>query len=400
MTAPPRRGPRIGFLYNHEAPHQVPHSAPIAAALAEAAPGATVEALATNEAAAHAFHSLLKRLDAEPVPVRLLREPAWQRAAGSVLDRALPYSRLANLRTHAHALAEYDALVVTETTSLVLRRRLGARCPLLLFVSHGAGDRSIGFRPEMGGFDRLLLAGPKLRNRMIAEGIAAPEQIEITGYAKFDAVGLTTRLRPRLFDNDRPTVLYNPHFEPYLSSWWKFGEAVLDWFAAHPEYNLVFAPHVMLFKRRLSLSVEHLAMRWRRDLPARFERAENIRIDLDGPALFDMTYTRGADIYLGDVSSQVYEFIAEPRPCIFLNGHGARWENDPNYAMWKFGPVLDSVAQLGRALANAQTVQSLYQERQRAGAAETFDAVDQPAGPRAAAAILRALADREARAKA
>ena len=50
-------------------------------------------------------------------------------------------------------------------------------------------------------------------------------------------------------------------------------------------------------------------------MPKQLLRAPNLRFDPGSPASTDMTYTRAADIYLGDVSSQVYEFIAEPRPC-------------------------------------------------------------------------------------
>ena len=35
-----------------------------------------------------------------------------------------------------------------------------------------------------------------------------------------------------------------------------------------------------------------------------------------------------ADVYLGDVSSQVYEFIYKPRPCLFLNSNEIEWTND------------------------------------------------------------------------
>lgn len=383
--------PRIGFLYNHEAVHQVPHSAPMAASLAREWNSIRVEAIATSQSLADTFGDIATRLGAPLVPIRLLLEPAWQRAVANVLDLAVPFSRLANLRAHAETLARYDALVVTETTSLFLKRWLGPRCPRLIWASHGAGDRAIGFRKEIGKFDRLLLAGDKLRDRMIGEGIASREQIDIVGYAKFDAIGLHTSSRPRLFDNAQPTVLYNPHFEPYLSSWWKMGEAVLDWFADHPEYNLIFAPHVMLFKRKLSLSVEHAAVRWRRELPQRFRDAPNIRIDLGSDALFDMTYTRAADIYLGDVSSQVYEFLVEPRPCIFLNSHGAAWRGDPNYAMWQFGPVLDDAAMLGEAIARAPYTHPHFIDAQRVMVAETFDRAEEPAARRGAAAIARAV---------
>jgi hypothetical protein len=382
---------RVGFLYNHEALHQVPHSAPIAAALAGDWSGVAVEAIATRPALAAAFTAIAVRSGGPAIPVRLLSLPAWQKAGARLLDPILPFSRMMNLRTHAETLAGYDALVVTEATSLRLKRRLGRRCPPLFWVSHGAGDRSVGFRRELGQFDRLLVAGEKLRARMIAENIASPERIEIVGYAKFDAVRLSETPRPRVFDNGRPTVLYNPHFEPYLSSWWRMGEAVLDWFIANPHYNLIFAPHVMLFKRRLALSLEHAAIRRRRALPARFRTAPNILIDLDSDALYDMRYTRAADIYLGDVSSQVYEFLVTPRPCLFLNAHGAAWRDDPNYAMWRSGPVLDDAGGLGHALTQAIENHAQYRPAQIELAAATFDRAQEPAAPRAAAAIARAL---------
>ena len=56
-----------------------------------------------------------------------------------------------------------------------------------------------------------------------------------------------------------------------------------------------------------------------------------------------MSYTNAADIYLGDVSSQIYEFIQRRRPAIFLNSHAGDWQNDPSYEFWKFGPVAGSV---------------------------------------------------------
>ena len=40
-----------------------------------------------------------------------------------------------------------------------------------------------------------------------------------------------------------------------------------------------------------------------------------------------MTYTKQADIYLGDVSSQVYEFMLKPRPCIFFNPENINYKN-------------------------------------------------------------------------
>ena len=54
--------------------------------------------------------------------------------------------------------------------------------------------------------------------------------------------------------------------------------------------------------------------------------AGRVIVDLDSHRLNDMTYTNAADIYLGDVSSQVYEFSTQPRPCVFINAHGVAWQ--------------------------------------------------------------------------
>ena len=114
----------------------------------------------------------------------------------------------------------------------------------------------------MRGFDLILLSGNKVRDRMLAEGLITPANHRIVGYPKFDTLS-TSQPLARLFDNGRPTVLYNPHFDPRLSSWYTMGPAILDWFAGQSRFNLVFAPHVMLFKRLIHASVEHRRLRWR-----------------------------------------------------------------------------------------------------------------------------------------
>ena len=142
------------------------------------------------------------------------------------------------------------------------------------------------------------------------------------------------------------------------------GRAVLDFFVANPQYNLIFAPHLVLFKRR---------WRHRAVLPDAYRCAPNILIDTESATLADMTYLDAADIYLGDVSSQVYEFLIEPRPCVFLDAHGIDWATDTHYAHWRFGPVVRDVArELGPALAGAKASHAKYLPAQREGFARTF----------------------------
>ena len=54
-----------------------------------------------------------------------------------------------------------------------------------------------------------------------------------------------------------------------------------------------------------------------------------------------MTYTEAALVYIGDASSQVYEFLRRPRPCIFLNFEQVDWRDRENYSHWHLGQVIE-----------------------------------------------------------
>ena len=106
-----------------------------------------------------------------------------------------------------------------------------------------------------------------------------------------------------------------------------------------------------------------------------------------------MTYMLAADIYLGDVSSQVYEFLLEPRPCIFLNGHNVAWQNDPYYFHWKLGQVVGDVQTgLRPALEAAFASHPHFLPQQRVAFAYTFRMEsDRTAARRGADVIARFL---------
>jgi CDP-glycerol glycerophosphotransferase (TagB/SpsB family) len=101
-----------------------------------------------------------------------------------------------------------------------------------------------------------------------------------------------------------------------------------------------------------------------------------------------MTYTNRADIYIGDVSSQVYEFLLRPRPCLFLNSHGVTSENDPNYLHWQAGPVVNDMSQFGAALREAQDHHaSIYRPLQKQIFDYSFNLTDEPSSNRAARVV-------------
>ncbi|MBI1731829.1 MAG: hypothetical protein HYR49_03540 [Gammaproteobacteria bacterium] len=268
------------------------------------------------------------------------------------------------LRHNLEFFRSLDALVAPERTCLRLKTIHGLRDLKLIHVRHGAGDREAGFDSRSGEFDFALLPGKKYVDRLTERGYLRPGTFAKVGWPKFEvALGLNP-VRMRFFDNDNPVVVYTPHFDQSVSSWSAMGIRVLDHFLENSGLNLIFAPHIVLFRRFL---------RHRAALPRRFGMAKNIRIDLGSMLSADMTYMRAADIYLGDVSSQVYEFLLEPRPCIFLNAQGVAWQENPFYAHWHLGQVVGDVPrELPRALSEAFSSHDQYRQRQREAFNYTF----------------------------
>ena len=383
---------RIGFLFNHDQIHQVAHSLPIAMALAETDPSLDIVIATTNDVLRTeilrliSLHGARGRLQL----VQLKQKNLLIRGAVRALDGVLPAAKLAVYHDNLDFFRSLDALVVAEKTSSILKTRYGLHDLRLIHTRHGAGDRAVGFDKASAVFDLVLVSGPKVRDRLIAETGLSAEKLAMIGYPKFDLVG-ERALPAKLRGNGKPTVLYNPHVSPHLSSWYKHGRAVLDVFVGNPDFNLIFAPHVMLFERKLVISVDKLRLDWPGTLAARYRAAPNIHIDLGSAASTDMTYTDTADIYLGDVSSQIYEFLLRPRPCIFLNSHHADYTRDSNFAHWAAGPVIDHPSQLSATLASAATDHPRYQAIQRRMFDRSIDLNSTPSSQRAARAIRQFL---------
>ena len=381
---------RFGFLFNHDQVHQVAHSLPIALALARAGVDAEIVVATTNPRLSAEVIRLGGALIGDGIRlIELGLKSARSRVLAGALEGVLPATKLLVYRDNLDFFRSLDVLVVAEKTSLILKSRYGLDKLAIVHTRHGAGDRAIGFDKASARFDHVLVSGHKIRDRLIQEAKVDPERISIVGYPKFDLPPARAGVHPVL-DERRPVVLYNPHVSPHLSSWYGAGRRVLDWFLEHDEYHLIFAPHVMLFERPFVISIDRLRLDRAGRIHERYLRAPNIHIDLGSRASTTMAYTERADIYLGDASSQVYEFLLRPRPCVFLNNRGLAWEDDVNFAHWRNGPVIADVAHLGDALAAAQDGHELvYRPVQQALFDYSFDLTDEPSSLRAARALAR-----------
>ncbi|MDB5689787.1 MAG: hypothetical protein JWL91_1663 [Sphingomonas bacterium] len=380
---------RIGFLFNHDQVHQVAHSLPIALALAEADTGAEI-ILATTNPKLQAEVTRLAGLRLRP-PVSLQPLSLTTRrskAIAAIFEQFAPATKLLVYGDNLEFFRSLDVLVVAEKTSLLLKSRYNLDKLKIVHTRHGAGDRAIGFNKESSCFDHVLVSGPKIRDRLVTEARVDENRISIVGYPKFDMhCGSKTHA---MLENGRPVALYNPHVSPHLSSWYRMGRQVLDWFVEHEEYQLIFAPHVMLYERPFVLTVDRLRFDRAGRIEERYLRAPNIHIDLGSRASTTMSYTNRADIYLGDASSQIYEFLRKPRPCVFLDAHGTDWQGDRNFAHWAAGPVIDDVASLGAALERARNEHdTVYRPVQERLFRYSFDLDETPSSERAACAVAK-----------
>ena len=253
--------------------------------------------------------------------------------------------KLVLLLTWSRRLRNCDAILCAERTTTLLKQMPG-RCPRIFHIPHGAGDRAAGFENRFHLFDKVIVAGPKDRDRLIAEGRVGPEDCVIGGPVKVASALSRRQTGKPLFGNKRPVILYNPHFARRLSSAEVFTRRLVEAVTRDGRFNLVIAPHVRL--------AEHWSSQQRLEWEA-LAVEDRIVVDLGSHRAIDMTYTLGADIYVGDVSSQIYEFLVRPRPCLFVDAHEAAWEDSANYAMWNFGEVVpadcDVMAAIDRAFA-------------------------------------------------
>lgn len=356
--------------------HHFLHIAPVAAALSRR-DDVRITAYVKDDAEAGVLRALLTRLGSAGCEVVTLSLPPLFDAIGKLVP-AWSSMKVPRTLWWNRTLLRGDILVTAEQTSSLLTQMPG-RKPLFVYIPHGAGDRAKGFEPRQKRFDHILTAGEKTRERTIAERLQPPERVSVAGPIKLSALRQLNPEPPRLFDNDRTTVLYNPHFDQTLASWESQGRALIEAIAGNLRYNLIVAPHTRLFENASPTDkAPWLAL----------ARPDTVLIDLGSERSSDMTYTRAADIYIGDVSSQIYEFLATPRPCIFINAHAVTWQGDSNYRMWELGEVVQGSGEIVQALDHAQELHADYAIRQQDTVRETLGDLSFDAAQRAADIII------------
>ena len=353
---------KIGFLALAQA-HQHLHWLPAALELARR-PGVRVHVLCPSRAGL----KFIRGFDPER-RLRLIWTPAQVRDG---LFDLPPRKRVQ--RFYRWLFRRYPVLVTTESTSVRLRDDPKFQSALIR-IRHGVGDAATRVDDtRLDRFDLSLVGGEKDKRRLIAAGLATDENCIVTGYAKFELVRPPTAI----FADGKPIALYNPHSRRDLSSWFKQGEALVRQMEQLPEWNFIVAPHVKIEAG-----------------PGVASDAANILIDRGSIRSIDMSYTQAASVYIGDGSSQVYEFLVRPGPCIFVNAHRVAWQGHEQYAHFALGQVIERPEELGPALARAHELQAKFEPLQRTAMADSIDDSPVPPSVRQADAILEFIGSRQ-----
>ena len=361
----------IAFLFLGET-LLIPHLWPIAEALAQDAPDVPIELWVSTS-----IHEVMLGRWSAPFPnMRVRRAPSFrpvplpEDGRNPVLSAKLPM--LARLVPH---LAGAAAIVCAEQTSLWLPRVLPFGLPPFVKTSHGAGSMSARDDRRRRAATLTLVPSEMERDSYIARGLD-PARIVATGYVKASFAHRTPARA--LFTQQRETIVYAPHWQRQRSSWWAWGRQVVAMLCAQDRWNVILAPHQRLLEKDGEV----------RGILQQAARLPHVHADWSSFAMVDGSYMAAADLYLGDTSSQVMEFMAKPRPCVFLNNNGLDWRATDDHGFWACGEVVDDLARLADALTEAPARHDRYAAEQVRLTKAALGAIDEEAPHRAARAIL------------
>jgi hypothetical protein len=351
---------KIGFLYTNKA-YSVYHSLGVAIEMAKF-DNYDIHILCTksNETLVHEY---LERFNCSNISVKVLR-PTWYFNLPHSLE--IKYQWKPNiLRKYATFYKTFDVFVFTMYDDLYLKKEILIDSPHIKYIcaNHGVSNRAYSFDERITAFDFFfLLDNNDVKTRKSLNQLT-PDNHVMTGLNKYDLI--KDLPLPRLFNNDKPIVIYNPHWTVENTSFHKFGRQILEYFSKSKDYNLIFAPHYLLLARNWSLlPVYH-----------KYKRFDNIIVDSTSQKCNNMTYTRIADFYLGDISSQVYEFLFErAKPCLFLDAHEIVQKDIDKPLSWDLGQVVDEIHDIEKLIKQAfENHKDLYLSNQENRIKQMFD---------------------------
>ncbi|MBI5873364.1 MAG: CDP-glycerol glycerophosphotransferase family protein [Candidatus Omnitrophica bacterium] len=316
--------PRVYFCYNQSI-HQIYHSLFVAIELSNCAKEFDVVILSTSAQASDIIEDELASIP-NRVIFKKIRHPGYGRVDYSVNWFVLHcYFRM----------RDPLAVVVPDYYDNVFRS-LWLKT-FWVYVSHGVANRFFSFDKHVRDYDLAILPGER-DAKAFQEHLGPMKNAETLGYSKLDYFHYH-RVKPRiLFKDNKPVILYNPHFERSLSSFFDQGAMLIKAIYDTGRYNVIFMPHPDLARKYPRL-VEEV-----RSFPG---------VALINRPKVNLEYMATSDLYITDISSSVYEWFYFNRPVLFFNTKKVAWKTNPYYASWASGDVAEDVPGALKAIEHA-----------------------------------------------
>jgi glycosyltransferase involved in cell wall biosynthesis len=349
----------IYFCYNQSI-HQIYHSLFVAIELSNIQDAYEVVVLSTSREA-----SQIIQVELDSIPNRVKFQPVYH-PGYSRQDFSLGwFAFFCRLRMQHPA-----AVIVTDYFDNIFRQ-LGLKT-FWVYLPHGLLNREFGSDPHIREYDLAIIPGAR-DMREFANRLGPLPKAVVIGYPKLDYLHYHKLQPPALFQEKRPVILYNPHFEPQLSSFFDQGRQLMEALAATGKYNLIFMPHPDL-ARQHPREIEAL-----KGIPNTVVIARP-KINLDFMAL--------ADVYITDVSSSVFEWLYFDKPALFFNTKNIDWRKNPFYGSWTLGKVTQTIPEMLAAVEEALSGNDNFRERRKLVLQESFANREQPVSRKIAELIM------------
>jgi len=229
-----------------------------------------------------------------------------------------------------------DVLITSSFGIPKLLTKFNLRDIFVIFTNHGTGDGKYTFNNDLSNYDCTFITSRKMYEQYKNFGILKTlKTYLIVDYCKFDYLFYNQNKDLKIFNNELPIVLYNPHYNKKISSFYKDGENIVNKIIKSDKYNLILSPHPLVNSWHF---IDRIKMK--------FPKSDNFYKDWSSIHKVNFDYMKIADIYLGDVSSSSYEWLYFNKPMVFFNSYNIKWDENPYYKFWHMGYVINNINDL------------------------------------------------------
>jgi len=246
------------------------------------------------------------------------------------------------------------AVIVTDYFDNVFRQ-LGVNT-FWVYTGHGGKSHEYGYNEHIKDYDMVIVPGERIY-KQIKKRIGRVDNCFKLGYSKFDYFYYHKKEEFNLFDNPRPTILYNPHFKKELSSFFDAGEQLLESLSRTDKYNIIFMPHPCL-ERQIARQIDN------------FKLLKNVVV-ADSKEI-NLSYMIISDLYITDISSSIFEWLYFRKPAIIFNAKKVKWRGNDNYTAWQCAKVVENIADILKTIDHCLVNPDEFKHKREEMFKETF----------------------------